>query len=71
MKLKGIVRGQAIEILEEMLLPEGAEVTIDIKTANDDDAIRLAKIQKLFGCWQDQPDLIAAFEQSDFRGKQG
>jgi hypothetical protein len=67
MKLKGIVRGQVIELPLGTELPDGTEVTIDVEqTAQHRDVQeRLAKIQQLFGCWRDQPDLMEIFAQID------
>jgi hypothetical protein len=67
MKLKGIVRGQVIELPQVTELPDGTEVTIDLTPTIQklDVQERLAKIQLLFGCWRDQPDLIEIFADID------
>jgi hypothetical protein len=67
MKFKGIVRGQVIELPQDTALPDGTEVTIDLTpTAQPLDVQeRLAKIQELFGCWRDQPDLMEIFAEID------
>jgi hypothetical protein len=67
MKLKGIVRGQVIELPQVTELPDGTEVTIDFTPVVQklDGQERLAKIQQFFGCWHDQPDLIEIFAEID------
>ena len=67
MKLKAIVHGQIVELPSGVQLPEGLEVTIELEAMplGDDDQIRLAKLQQLFGCWRDQTDLVEIFEQID------
>jgi hypothetical protein len=67
MKLKGIVRGQVIELPQGTALPDGTEVTIDVTPMVQplDVQERLAKIQQLFGCWRDQPDLVEIFAEID------
>jgi hypothetical protein len=67
MKLKGIVRGQMIELPQITELPDGTEVTIDLTPTVQplDVQERLAKIQQLFGCWRDQPDLMEIFAEID------
>jgi hypothetical protein len=67
MKLKGIVRGQIIELPQVTELPDGTEVTIDLTPTVQslDVQERLAKIQQLFGCWRDQPDLMEIFAEID------
>ncbi len=67
MKLRGIVRGQVIELPQGTALPDGTEVTIDLTPTGQplDVQERLAKIQELFGCWRDQPDLMEIFAEID------
>lgn len=73
MKIKGIKRGQNIELLEQIdSIPDGAEIivnlefvaaqNIEIKPLLTDEE-RLAKLNQLFGSWQDQPDLIEIFAE--------
>ncbi len=66
-KFKAIVHGQVIELPPGVQLPDGSEVTIDVEAMpiGDDDQTQLAKLQQLFGCWRDQPDLVEIFEQVD------
>jgi hypothetical protein len=75
MKIRGIKRGQTIEILEQINnIPDGTEIIIDLEfiekqisepqlplTAEE----KLAKLNKLFGAWKNQPDLTTIFAEID------
>lgn len=84
MKIKGIKRGQNIELLEPLNdVPDGTEILVDLdisltridrrdKSLSDEE--RLAKLNKLFGAWKDRPDLLEAFakldeERHNYRGR--
>lgn len=67
MKVKGIKRGQNIELLEELNnIPDGTEMIIELEfiekprtkpKLNLTEEERLAKLSQLFGVWKNQPDL--------------
>jgi hypothetical protein len=73
MKIKGIKRGQTIELLEQINdIPDGTEIIVEFiipsnqktetpQTLSDEE--RLSKLNQLFGVWQDQPQLIEFFAQ--------
>ena len=75
MKIRGIKRGQNIELLEQINdIPDGTEIIIDFKIYSDTntqnkqsltDEERLAKLNKLFGVWKNQPDLMEIYEEID------
>jgi hypothetical protein len=76
MKIKGIKRGQSIELLEQINeIPDGTEIIIDLKISSDDentkhkrsltDEERLAKLNQLFGRWKDQSELLEIYEEID------
>ncbi len=75
MKVRGIKRGQNIELLEQINdIPDGTEIIIDLKISLDrniknkqslTDEDRLAKLNKLFGAWKDQPELMEIYEEID------
>ncbi len=75
MKIKGIKRGQTIEILEQLSnIPDGTEIIIDLKfiekeipepKINLTEEERLAKLNKLFGEWKNQHDLTEIFAEID------
>jgi hypothetical protein len=71
MKIRGIKRGQTIELLEQIhSIPDGAEVIVNLELSPTQlvvakldltDEERLAKLNQLFGVWQSQPELIDTF----------
>jgi hypothetical protein len=74
MKVKGIKRGQTIELLQDINIPDGAEITVELvlsSTKNVDanlpltDKEKLKKLNQLFGVWQDQPELTEIFAEID------
>ena len=75
MKIRGIKRGKNIEILEQLNnIPDGTEIIIDLDfiekeicepKVNLTEKERLAKLNKLFGVWKNQPDLTEIFVEVD------
>jgi hypothetical protein len=67
MKVRGIKRGQNIEILEQLNnIPDGTEIIVDLEFIESQitepqhpltEAERLAKLNQLFGAWKNQPEL--------------
>ncbi|MCF4967552.1 hypothetical protein [Nostoc sp. CMAA1605] len=75
MRVKGIKRGQNIELLEQLNnIPDGTEIIIDLELIEQQiterklpltEEERLAKLRKLFGAWKNQPDLTEIFAEID------
>lgn len=74
MKVRGIKRGQTIEIFDRLeQIPDGAEVTAELEVTEItltqnvslSSAERLARLNQLFGVWQDQPELETIFAEID------
>jgi hypothetical protein len=75
MKIKGIKRGQTIELLEQINnIPDGTEIIVELEITPTQinkkkqpltDEERLARLNKLFGVWKDQPDLTEVFAEID------
>jgi antitoxin ParD1/3/4 len=75
MKIKGIKRGQNIELLEQLNnIPDGTEIIIDLEFIEKQvsepkihltEEEKLAKLNKLFGAWKNQPDLTEIFAEID------
>lgn len=75
MKVRGIKRGQNIEILEELNnIPDGTEIIIDVEFITNQitepqplltDEERLARLNQLFGVWKTQPELAEIFTEID------
>ncbi|MCY6494336.1 hypothetical protein [Leptolyngbya sp. GGD] len=84
MKVKGILRGQTIELLEQVNAPDGTEVSVEVEILSAphhspaqplSDEERLTKLNELFGAWKNQPDLDEIFAEIDrerhaYRGRQ-
>ncbi|MEI2579979.1 hypothetical protein [Scytonema sp. PRP1] len=75
MKIKGIKRGKTIELLEQINnIPDGTEIIVELEIAPTQinetkqpltDEERLARLNKLFGTWKNQPDLMEIFTEID------
>lgn len=75
MKIRGIKRGQNIEILEQLdNIPDGTEIIIDLEFIEKQipepklhltEEEKLAKLNKLFGAWKNRPDLTEIFTEID------
>ncbi|MHC5854843.1 hypothetical protein [Nostoc sp.] len=75
MKVRGIKRGQNIEILEQLNnIPDGTEIIIDVEFITNQiaepqplltDEERLARLNQLFGAWKNQPELTEIFTEID------
>jgi hypothetical protein len=75
MKIKGIKRGQIIELLEQLNdIPDGTEIIVEFVISSNQktespqslsDEERLLKLNQLFGVWQDQPELVEIFAEID------
>ncbi len=75
MKIRGIKRGQTIELLEQIhSIPDGVEIIVNLELTSTQPVVekldltdeeRLAKLNKLFGAWQDQAELINIFAEID------
>ncbi|UUO15887.1 MULTISPECIES: hypothetical protein [Aphanizomenonaceae] len=80
MKVRGIKRGQNIEILEQLNnIPDGTEIIVDLEIVDLEfienqirkpkqpltEQERLAKLNKLFGAWKNQPELTEIFAEID------
>ncbi|MFM2063786.1 MAG: hypothetical protein RLZZ507_3457 [Cyanobacteriota bacterium] len=75
MKVRGIKRGQNIEIIEQINnIPDGTEIIVDLNFIEKQisapqlsltEEEKLAKLNKLFGVWENQPDLTEIFTEID------
>ncbi|MFN7415992.1 MAG: hypothetical protein ACK5RT_19255 [Dolichospermum sp.] len=75
MKVRGIKHGQNIELLEQLNnIPDGTEIMIDLEFIEKQipepkihltEEEKLAKLNKLFGAWKNQPDLTEIFAEID------
>ncbi|HAJ64663.1 MAG TPA: hypothetical protein DCP31_40025 [Cyanobacteria bacterium UBA8543] len=66
MKIKGVKRGTTIELFQEIDIPDGSEVTIDVDAIQFiSEPERLRKLNELFGLWRNQPELDNTFAEID------
>ena len=66
MKVKGIKRGQTIELLDSINIPDGAEITMEIESEQLlSEPERLKRLNQIFGAWKNQPELDEIFAQID------
>ncbi len=75
MRLRGIKRGQNIEVSEQINhIPDGTEIIIEVGFLTNQsletqsslsEAEKLAKINQLFGAWSNQPELTEIFAEID------
>ncbi len=74
MKIKGIKRGQIIELLGPVEnFPDGVEIVVNLEPPSENtetkktltEEEKLARLNQLFGVWKDQPELIEIFAEID------
>jgi acylphosphatase len=59
MKIKGIKRGRTIELSEEVNIPDGQEVNIDIEVIQQmTTEERVKKMKELLANWEEKEDFI-------------
>ncbi|NJK39175.1 MAG: hypothetical protein HC825_08590 [Oscillatoriales cyanobacterium RM1_1_9] len=75
MQIKGIKRGNTIQLLQEIDLPEGVEIILEVKSSMTISLTeRIERLNAIFGAWQNQPDLDEIFaeidqERHEYRGR--
>jgi hypothetical protein len=66
MQIKGIKRGNFIEIAESLNIPDGSEVLIEVpdapRTNNEE---RLKRLHQVFGAWKYETELGDIFAEID------
>ena len=66
MKIKGIKRGRMIELFQEIDIPDGSEVTVDVDVMQFlSEPERLRRLNELFELWRNQPELDSIFAEID------
>lgn len=69
MKVKGIKRGQTIELIEMLDLPDGEQVTIEVFRVHPLSQFTLEerqiRIDSALGGWKDDPNLDNIFAEID------
>ncbi|OWY64813.1 hypothetical protein B7486_45340 [cyanobacterium TDX16] len=75
MRVKGIKHGKNIELLEEINIPDGTEIHIEVEIEQPvSEQERLNRLNQIFGAWKNQPDLDTIFaeintERHAYRGR--
>ncbi len=65
LQIQGIKSGQTIQLLETINIPDG-NVFLEIEVDRlSDKTSRIARLNKLFGVWQNQSDLDLVFADID------
>jgi len=79
MRVIGIKRGQTIELIETLDIPEGEQVIIEVSRVHPLSQLtpgeRQRRIDSALGGWKDDPDLDSIFVEIDrerhaYRGRQ-
>jgi hypothetical protein len=66
MRVKGIKRGKNIELLEEINIPDGTEIHMEVEIEQPlSEQERLTRLNQIFGAWKNQPDLDTIFADID------
>lgn len=66
MKIKGIKRGQTIELLEQINIPDNTELIIEVELQLPlSEAERLTRLNQLFGVWSEESALDEIFTEID------
>ncbi len=66
MKIKGIKRGKQIELLNEINIPDGTEIYLEVEVEQPlSEQERLTRLNQIFGVWKNQTELDDIFAEID------
>lgn len=66
MKVKGIIRGKTIELLETLPVPDGLEIFIEIPdNLSPESDGRWEQLQAVIGAWKDDDEIAEIFSEID------
>ncbi len=66
MKIKGIKRGKQIELLDEINIPDGTEIYLEVEVEQPlSEQERLKRLNQIFGVWKNQTELDDIFAEID------
>ncbi|QDZ41677.1 hypothetical protein FRE64_17065 (plasmid) [Euhalothece natronophila Z-M001] len=65
MKVKGIKRGKFIELLEDIAIEDGVEVSVEFVDTVSDKTEQWEKLQEVIGEWKDDQEITDIFAQID------
>lgn len=63
MKVKGIKRGKFIELLEDIAIENGVEVSVEFADTVSDKTEQWKNLQKVIGEWKNDQEITDIFEQ--------
>ena len=65
MKIKGIKRGKWIELLENISIEDGTQVSVEISGFNRDQIAQWKQLESVIGQWKNDQELTAIFAEID------
>ncbi|NBD31419.1 MAG: hypothetical protein GVY17_00200 [Cyanobacteria bacterium] len=65
MKIKGIKRGKCIELLEDISVEDGTQVSVEIPDSSPDKIAQWKQLESLIGQWKNDEELTAIFAEID------
>lgn len=65
MKVKGIKREKIIELLEDISIEDGVEVSVEFADKVSDKTEQWEKLQEVIGEWKDDQEITDIFAQMD------
>lgn len=66
MKVKGIIRGKTIELLEALPVPDGLEIFIEIPdNLSPEPEGKWEQLQAVIGAWKDDDEITGIFNEID------
>ena len=65
-KVIGIKHGKTIELLEQINIPDGVEITLEVESESPlSEQERLIRLNQIFGTWRNEPDIDEIFAEID------
>lgn len=65
MKVKGIRRGKTIELIEQIAVPDGVEVSVEFPDEIAENLDQWEQLQEAIGDWKDDAEITEIFAQID------
>ncbi|MFM7908340.1 MAG: hypothetical protein ACKPA9_25290 [Microcystis sp.] len=65
MKIQGIIKGNTIELLEDLSLPNGVKISLEISDNLISKKVLWEQIETSIGVWKNQPELDDIFSEID------
>lgn len=65
MKIQGIIKGNTIELLEDLSLPNGVKISLEIPDNLIQKKLLWEELETLIGVWKNQPELDDIFSEID------